>query len=252
MIFLKKIPVFIFLMLAFLACDEKTHIKDYYFPLESLQKGMVYEYRSTGAVSLGPIYWYYYATKEGRTRFLNGVYAEGDFIPRQIIKEEFTKHGVLLDAVAMIMPDSTGAMIKKEGEVLVANVFPFSVIDNGGIFLYKVKFDSLEEVNSATLIKNRQFENDSTWLYDNKLYDCVKFNLKELIEYGNDKEGYTEPGFSGEEYYIKSIGLVHYKKRTEEGDFMEYTLFKRYPLEEANPFLRQELLKLGLGEINVD
>ena len=250
MIFLKKMTLFIFLAFAFLSCDEKKHIKDYYFPIESLEKGMVYEYHSTGDVPLGPIYWYYYGTQEGRTKFLNGVYAEADFIPRQIIKEEFTKYGILLDSVSLVTPDSTGAMIKKEGEVQVANVFPFSVVDNGGIFLYKVKFDFPEEGNSATLIKNRQFENDSTWLFDNKLYDCIQFNVKELIEYGNDQEGYTEPGFSGEEYYLKSIGLVHYKKRTEEGDFMEYTLLKRYPLEEADPFLRQSLLKLGIGGKN--
>jgi hypothetical protein len=48
------------------------------------------------------------------------------------------------------------------------------------------------------------------------------------------------------EYYAKSIGLVHYKKRTDDGTFMEYILHKRYPLVEADPFFREALLNMGI------
>lgn len=248
MMFFKKVLLLIFLILTLFSCNERKHIKNYYFPINTLAEkgGMVYEYKATGDTPLGPIYWYYYTSFEGKKKMLNGVYFEADFIPRQIIKEEMVKSGILLDEIAIVTADSTGKMSKKEGEVLVATVFPFSVIDSGGVFLYKVKFDFPEEGYAATLIKNRQFAGDSIWTFNNTVYDCVKFNLNELIEYGNDKEGYTEPGFSGEEYYASSIGLVHYTKRTKEGDFMEYTLAKRYPKEEANAFLRMALMELGI------
>lgn len=245
--FIKNLFLFGAIALFFTSCEERTNIKDYYFPIKKLEKGMVYEYRSSGDIPMPTIYWYYYQSREGRQKFLNGVYAEADFIPRQIVKEEFIKTGVLLSEVTLNMPDTTGKMYLNKGEVLAGNVFPYSVIDDGGIFLYKVKFDFPDDGgNSATLIKNRQYAGDSTIVHNDVMYDCVKFDVKELVEYGNDEEGYTEPPFSGVEYYAKSIGLVHYKKQTEEGTFMEYTLHKRYPLEEADMFLREELLKMGI------
>jgi hypothetical protein len=248
MILLKKTLLFGILIFTLASCNEKTNIKDYYFPYDKLEEeGMVYEYRSAGEIPMPTIYWYYYGSREGRTKYLNGIYAEADFIPRQIIREEYIKSGVLLEEVSLSLVDSSGTMTKNTGEILAANVFPYNVTEDGGIFLYKVKFEFPDEGgNSATLIKNRKFTGDSTIIFDNIMYDCIKFDVKELVEYGNDQEGYTEPPFSGIEYYAKSIGLVHYIKQTEKGPFMEYSLHKRYPLKEADTFLREELFKLGI------
>lgn len=247
MAFLRKFFLFGALLVVISSCEERINIKDYYFPLTKLEEGMVYEYRSTGEIPMPTIYWYYYYTREGRQKFLNGVYAEADFIPRQIVKEEFIKTGILLSEVSISMPDSTGKMAQIPGEVIAGNVFPYNVVEDGGIFLYKVKFEIPDGTgSSATLIKNRHYETDSTLVFNNVMYDCVKFDVKELVEYGNEAEGFTEPPFSGVEYYAKSIGLVYYKKQTEANTFLEYTLFDRYPLEKADPFLREELLKLGI------
>jgi hypothetical protein len=248
MILLRKLFLFGAFIVLLTSCEERINIEDYYFPREKLEeKGMVYEYRSSGEVPMPTIYWYYYGTWENRDKFLNGIYMEADFIPRQYVKEEFIKTGILLDSINIAMPDSTNKISTVPGEVLVGNVFPYSVVEDGGIFLYKVKFEIPDSTrNTATLIKNRQYATDTIFNFNNVMYDCVKFDVKELVEYGNDAEGYTEPPFSGFELYAKSIGLVHYEKQTEDGPFMSYTLHKRYPLEEAHVFLREELLKLGI------
>lgn len=248
MIFLRKISLFGAFFLLLTSCEERINIKDYYFPREKLEeKGMVYEYRSTGDIPMPTIYWYYYGTWENRDKFLNGIYMESDYIPRQTVKEEFLKTGILLDSITISMPDSTNKTSIVSGEVIVGNVFPYSVVEDGGIFLYKVKFDIPDGTgNSATLIKNRQYATDTIFNFNNIMYDCVKFDVKELVEYGNDAEGYTEPPFSGFELYAKSIGLVHFEKQTEDGTFMKYSLYARYPLEEAHIFMREEMLKRGI------
>ena len=248
MVFLRNFFLFGAFLFLLTACEERINIKDYYFPREDLElKGMVYEYRSSGDLPMPTIYWYYYGTWENRHKFLNGIYMEADFIPRQTVKEEFIKTGILLDSVAISMPDTANKMVSVSGEVLVGNVFPYSVVEDGGIFLYKVKFELPDGTGTtATLIKNRQYDTDTIFNFNNTMYDCVKFDVKELVEYGSEEDGYTEPGFSGVEVYAKSIGLVHYTKETEDGTFMKYTLLKRYPLEEADVFLREELLKMGI------
>ncbi len=248
MIFLRNFFLFGAFFMLLSSCEERINIEDYYFPREKLEEqGMVYEYRSTGDIPMPTVYWYYYGTWENRDKFLNGIYMESDFIPRQYVKEEFIKTGILLDSINISMPDSTNKISTVPGEVIVGNVFPYSVVEDGGIFLYKVKFEIPDGTgNTATLIKNRQYNTDTIFNFNNTMYDCVKFDVKELVEYGNEEEGYTEPPFSGFELYAKSIGLVHYEKETEDGTFLKYSLHSRYPLEEAHIFMREALMNMGV------
>lgn len=234
-IFLKKTTIYLSLVLSFfvfISCEKKEEtidIRDYYYPLKALKDGMVYEYRPVHTDSLTPVYWYYRSLFNEQGKFLTGTYYEEDLIPQQFVKEEMIHNGMLLDEIKLLVSDSTGAQSPIPVEILSGSVYPFSVKDNGGIFLYKIKWEyPIDPPTATTLIKNRRYLGDTTLTFANKSYDCVAFEVKELLE--QDQEGYFEQEYTGMEFYAKGIGLVYYKKQITASISLEYQLTDRYPM----------------------
>ena len=209
--------------------DNTRDIRDYYYPLKALTEGQVYEYRPLNQDSLTPSYWYYrsFLTPEGK--FLTGTYYEENLIPQQFIKEEMIHNGMLLEEIKLLTQDSAGQEIQIPVEILSGSVYPFAVRDSGGIFLYKIQWDyPIDPPTSTTLIKNRRYLGDTTITIDAKQYDCVAFEVRELLE--QDQEGYFEQEFKGMEFYAKGIGLIYYKKEITKEISLEYQLADRYPM----------------------
>ena len=218
----------------FPACnpDNRKDIRDYYFPLRKLTEGQVYEYRPVGPDSLSPAYWYYRSFLQDEGIYLTGTYYEYELTPLQLVREELVSNGMLLQDLFLYVPDTSGRRQRIEAEVLVGNVFPFSVSNSSGVFLYKVRFDFPNETGSTTtLIKNRRYLGDTTYTINGKAYDAVRFEVRELIEDVSAAEGAIEPRFDGEEIYAKGIGLVYYRK-TLGGQSIAYELADRYPMEQ--------------------
>lgn len=216
-----------------LACgnqDGKKDIRDYYYPIRQLEDGLVYEYRSVGNDSLPPVYWYYRSFIEEDGVFLTATYYEHDLIPRQLAKEEMVSNGVIQNDLALFVTDSTGRQQPLNTEVLAGNVFPFKVSEEGGVFLYKVKISSPDEPHLVTtLIKNRRYVGDSTYVFEKKKLPSVAFEVKELVELDDKEQGGMEPQWQGREIYAKNIGLVFYEKQLGETP-LTYSLYDRYPM----------------------
>jgi hypothetical protein len=218
---------------ALLACNPggKKDIRDYYFPLKKLTEGQVYEYHAIGQDSLSPAYWYYRSFLQDEGLYLTGTYYEYDLNPLQLVREELVSNGMILHDLFVYVPDSTGRQKRIAAEVLVGNVFPFSVSDSSGIFLYKVRFDFPNETASTTtLIKNRRYLGDTTYTLGGETYEAVRFEVRELVEDNSATEGSIEPRFDGEEIYAKGIGLVYYRKDLG-AQSIAYELADRYPME---------------------
>ena len=233
------------LMMSIMACgpNGQKDIRDYYFPLKKLTEGLVYEYRSVGQDSLSPVFWYYRSFIQDEGVFLTGTYYEYDLNPLQLVKEELVSNGMLLDDLFLYMPDSTGRQQRLDVEVLAGNAFPFTVSDSSGIFLYKVRFeDPNEKGHTTTLIKNRRYLGETTYTFQGKEYQAIRFEVRELIEDNSLTEGGIEPQFDGEEIYAKGLGLVYYEKDL--GDqTIAFALADRYPMAQLEKQAAEQLNK---------
>ncbi len=224
-----------------LGCSEhpKRDIRDYYFPLKSLMDGLVYEYQAIYPDSLAPYYWFYRAVKNDQQVFLTGTNYEVDLIPKQFIQEELVDNGMLINELTLYHTDSTNKQVPYEVNIEAPSTFPFYVSIPGGIFLYRVNWqEPTDSMTTTTLIKNRRYLGDTTFLYKDKSYDCIAFEVKELVAVEN--EGVLEQEFEGVEFYAKGIGLVYVKKQIAPELSFEYALADRYPMDT----LEQKFLQL--------
>ena len=228
-----RICCFSLLTVLFFACkgsDGKRDIRDFYYPIRQLEEGLVYEYRAVGNDSLPPVYWYYRSFIEEDGIFLTGTYYEYDLIPRQFVKEEMVSNGMLQNELSLLIPDSTGKQDRLQTEILAGNVFPFKVSESGGIFLYKTSFSLPDQPDvTTTLIKNRRYVGDTSYIFKDKKRACIAFEVKELVEIDDQKAGGIEPQWEGKEIYAENIGLIFYEKKLGNSP-LAYALYDRYPM----------------------
>lgn len=223
------------LLTVFMGCtpqegSDKRNIKEYYFPLDELSEGKVYEYHTVNNDSFPPFYWYYRTIEQEGTSYLTGQYYDAEFVPQQFFREEIISNGTLLNDYYLYETDTTGKQVQIPVEILSNTVFPFEVKDSSGIFLYKIKWAEYENPsNTMTLIRNRRFMGDDTYSYKGKKYDCVQFFLKELFD--SQAEGHLEHQFQGKELYAKGIGLVYYIKKVSDILTLEYELRDIYDMK---------------------
>jgi hypothetical protein len=219
-----------FLLVSCKSDGDRRDIRDYYFPVKELTDGLVYEYRPVGNDAMAPAYWYYRSLIFEDSVFLTGTYYEYNLLPLQFTREEMVSNGMLLEEMYLYEQDSTGKQVRTEVDIVAGNVFPFEVRDPGGIFLYRVEWESpLDPGARTTLIKNRRYLGDTTFIYKEKTYDAVRFEVRELLEY--DKEGVFEKEYAGTEIYAEGLGLVYYRKEISPDLTLEYALADRYPME---------------------
>lgn len=231
-----KILISIVSLSVFLAACQSGNgyqdIRNYYFPLKTLESGLVYEYEPVGNTPTSNIYWYYRSIIQNGEVNLTGTYYENDLIPLQLNNEQMTEAGMVLKDLYLYETDSTntGKQLQIPVEIIQDDVFPFSVKKDGGIFLYHIKWSTPSDPGATMeLIKNRRYLRDTTIVFQDKKYDALLFELKELVAY--DKEGVLEQQYAGEEIYAKGLGLVYYSKQVTEALHLQYRLKERYPME---------------------
>lgn len=245
--------------------DGTRDIRNFYFPLQELKEGLVYEYSPVKIDSLTPKYWYYRSFISPEGAFLTGTYYEYDFTPLQLVKEKMVSNGMIQDtlflyeynfseaaidsladdqkdAFFIYQPDSSTQVARVNVEILSGTLFPFQVRKEGGVFLYKVKWRPASQPQTeVTLGKTRRYLGDTTFTFQGKKYDCVRFELNELFQ--QDEEGVLEQEFAGVEWYAQKLGLVYFRKNITEDFVIEYQLKDRYPMkqleEKFKTFLEQ-------------
>ena len=223
------LPVLSFLLLALWGCRERA-LESYYFPLDEFQDGTIYEFRGAKDERDPPFYWHYRTVEEDGTTFLKGMYYDHNLLLYQSMKEEKVANGMLLVDHFLYEYDSTGVLVQVPAEIEGGNVFVFGAPDPGQVLFSKTRFSYPSDPNTInTLIRNRQFQKDTTYTYGGKKYDAVIFYVRELIDIQD--EGHTEHEFDGVEIYAKGLGLVYFRKNIGEGFITEYKLENRYSEE---------------------
>ncbi len=230
------VPLFLCGLLGFFqSCRNEAGVRDirgYYFPMKELQNGLVYEYRAEGMSELGSSYWYFKFYPGQKGNFLHSTFYEENLIPVQQLSEEVVANGMLLRQLYLYSRDSLpgGRQIRSAAEIISPSVFPFRVRDQGGIFLYHVRWQDPGDSSAwYTVIKNRYFAGDTTFVFEGKTYPAVKFELKEHIEL--DQIGVFESTYPGMEIYARGLGLVYYQKEIQENMLLAYRLESRFPME---------------------
>jgi len=208
------------------------NIESYYYPLADLADGKVYEYLPIGNEFDPPMYWLYKSVKQAGAEYLIGKAYGVDFTHDQYTREEKVDNGMkLIDFSLFEAADSSGAKMEVEANIEAGNVFPFFVEQPANILLTSINWQQAGLDHARiNLIRNRQFDSDTTVIFQNKEIPAVKFNILELVEH--DQEGRLPLEISGEEIYAKGIGLVKLKKNITEGYSMAYQLSAIYPVED--------------------
>lgn len=214
----------------------KKNIRAFYFPLDELKDGLVYEYESAGPLPLAPVYWHYRSLFLPEGIFLTGTqYGEMPDLglaPTQFVREEMISNGMLLADLYFYRTDSSGKQQQVPVEKIVDTAFPFEVSEDGGVFLYKIKWQSPEDsLNTVTLIKNRRYLRDTSIQFQGQTHQAILMEVKELAEQDHLEDGHFEQQFNGVEIYARNIGLFYYKKIISDEFLMEYRLKDRYPME---------------------
>lgn len=225
-----------FVWVCFAACtgNGKRDIKAYYFPVDELRRGLVYEYEVTQNGISTPEYWFYRSAVRDSGVFLSSTYYDRFFRIGQICREKIVENGTQAREYLLFEPDSvSGEQIQTRASISAPDIFPFQVKDSTGVFLFTVSFHPPDDsLATIYVIRNRRFLGDAP-PYDilDKKLPCIRFSLTEAI--GNKKEGNTEVEGKGEEWYAKGIGLVRYRKTYGSGSLkIEGRLVGIYPMSE--------------------
>jgi hypothetical protein len=225
----KKVTNWVILMTLFLQCgNRKRDIRNFYFPLTSLQQPLVYEYRSANKDSLPPFYCYMHTLYIGDSLFFMTNTYGADFETLQLDRELQTPHGMLLKSLFQYVPDSTGKRTQNATEILSGNAFPYEVTDSNGIFVYNIAWKSGIDSTRYSIIRNRRFGGDTTWTFQNKTYPAIWFHLREVRD--RDNNGHTSVEFRGKEIFAENLGLVSIR-RTVSGHEIEYQLVDKYDMK---------------------
>lgn len=201
--------------MGWLACGRSggRSIQDYYFPVEALKAGRVYEYTSRGngddAVSE---YWYYKGFQRDSGWFLSATFYDQNFQIGQIMREKIEKSGATAREFFLYEPDT---LTQQQAPVPVfidsPHIFPFQVRDSSGA-LFQLSYHPIWEPDATvTLVRRRRFLGDApAFKFRGQSYPAIRFDVRETI--GNDRtDGETVEGV-GEEWYAKGIGLVYVRK----------------------------------------
>ncbi len=209
--------------------DGSRNIESYYFPLEKMKNGLVYEYQPVGETYDPPIFWHYQSVRQEGSRFLLGRSYDQELSPDQFSREERVDNGMLLAGFRTYEADFSGKKVATQAKIDAANIFPFKVKEPYGVLLSSFHWNPPGDSATITLIKNRQFNGDTAVVFDGKNLPAVKFITQELVDH--EKQGHLELEFGGMEVYAKDIGLVYFRKDIEEW-LMQYRLAQIYSVED--------------------
>jgi hypothetical protein len=224
-------PILLLIILA--SCTNERDIRDYYFPVRSLTKGMVYEYQPLSGVDEAPIYWYALAVDQDTALYLTVTTYDKRFTPANLVREKITNGGVITKGLRVIATDTSGVSREAQAEVLAGNAFPFYLNrETNPAYVYRVSYVSPDQSKTKiTLTYNRQFANDTTFVFQEESYPALVFNLTGETDILDPVNGSLTPKFTGYEIYAEGLGMVE-SYRNFSGFILHNRLKDRFPMQE--------------------
>lgn len=202
------------IILSACSSDLPLDIKEYYYPVDQLQDGLVYQYISTNNGQDGlDHYWFFKAHDVDQAKHLTGQFYNHNRQTLQFFRQKITPSGALLDEYRLYTEDSIAQTIPVE--VLYNNVYPFAIADTTAVYLYKLKFTNPQDSSINTITRNRRFGGETEWTFNEKTYPAIRMEILEQIS--NDLDGVLSIDLKGYEIYAKGIGLVYTERISRDG-----------------------------------
>ena len=194
--------------------DFPKDIAEFYYPVNLLDEGLVYHYKST-TNDMDPLdqYWFFKGHQITDSQQLTGQFYDHNKQILQYFRQTINKSGVLMDEYRLYSNDTIADIIPVE--VLYNNVYPFQVKDTTSIYLYKLQYVNPADSSINTIVRNRRYSGTTTWEHNGKTYDAIQFNVLEQIQ--NDRDGVVKIDLKGYEIYAKGIGQVYTERVTQDG-----------------------------------
>jgi hypothetical protein len=197
--------------------DSLQVLKKFYYPLDSLEEGLVYEFvdDSTGYTY---DYWLYKTVKDDAgDKFLIGTGYDAFFEQRYFSREWIVANGTLQkDYLFMQLDSVTGKSVVRPSTIVSDALFPFNPTNDSSMaYRYRIKFSLLPDTAlQYDLIKDRRFDSYSTFKFNGKELRTAVFKINEKMEAADITKdgGHWDLNSDITEIYAEGIGLV-YKER---------------------------------------
>ncbi len=222
-----------FAALCLAACAKTGPEAAYYYPVEALETGSVYAYRSVNDSLGDAYYWYYRSYERDDSTLLTGQFYDTSFEPRQFVAERIVPSGALLRELRLF-PDGDSADLQIKATILQPAVYSFAEADTGAVLVNAVSWEQRSRVAGGaptryTLTRNRRFSGSGTFEVDGEALPTRIYTVRELIE--QDSAGVLSLESRGEEHYARGVGLVYRSQTYSDGSVRAYTLRARFPMD---------------------
>lgn len=215
------------------SCQSGPDLKDYYYPIDDLTEGLVYEYISTDENKQPSLYWFYKTHTDKGKQFLSGQYYNESGAVEQFTLEEIAANRTLAKEYRLISYNDAGKMLTANLTLVQKEIYPFGQPDPKAIQRFKVSWtDPLETKYSNVLNRGRAFQKFTPHSYNGKQIDCAEFIMVETIEIEEKDAGVQTLETTTKELFAKGIGLVYYQKKIGEQILYTYELKDRITMLE--------------------
>ena len=208
--------VLCFCLLYHTSCTPEfpKEIKDFYYPVNDLDEGLVYHYKSTtNDLPALAHYWFFKGHNLKQGKQLTGQYYDHNKQVLQYFRQDITSSGALMNEYRIYTKDSIAQVIPVE--LVYNNVFPFIIKDTISVYLYKLNYTNPADSSINTIVRNRNYGGTTEWVHNGKTYPAIRIDILEQIQ--NDNNGVFTIDLKGYEIYAKGIGLVYTERITRDG-----------------------------------
>lgn len=195
------------------------YTKPYYYPVEELKTGKVYEYSLVQDGQAFVTHYWHLQTEEGEKgqTFLIWKRYNPLFEQDQYIKEWIVQDGVVTKAYDIFIKDSTKqAPTRYTNEVEENIVFPFqATLESNMAYRFSCILTLPPDFLTVKLVRDRKFSGATEYVYKGTTEEAVAFTLNDLYDIENREEGgFWQQEKVTKEIYVKGIGLVQQEVQT--------------------------------------
>lgn len=222
----KWAPWVVLLGLLMVGCQAKEEsmidIESYYFPIHSLDGGMMFVYKYKNAM-MPEFYWHLKTQKHQDLHYLKIVELREDFSVQQKITEQIYPSGTKVIDYQIFEVDSVGQVDTARLDIKAGDSYPFFVEENGGVYIFQTDWIFPQQPEfKYTIVRNRRYGGDTTFVFKGQEVPAIVMNVKELVI--TDGNGRQELELNKTEIYGKGLGLVASKTILNDSLSLEYQL----------------------------
>ena len=226
-----KYIVYLVLALVFIGCNQEDKLEAYYYPLNEMEKGYVYEYESVNDQQQPPDFWLYFTKKKGDEVLFNAHYYDVTLSKKQEVVERVANNKMEAVSYRLFDQDSTGKKYQSTAKIEANSVYPLGDPKSAKILKFQLEWkDPLHSNITSSLLRGRAFRQFTSYNFQGKEIPCAEFLMVETIEVEVDGDGVQEVEMETKELFARGIGLVYFNKKIGEQLTREYRLKERYTL----------------------